>query len=143
MNIADARTAYARQVSGAKRRGVGWEITFEQWLEWWGADLALRGSGPDDLQMCRHGDEGPYALGNIYKGTKRENTRTAARLAANRRSEARKRAHQQHLDALKWAASGEPSDVADLISDDEFDRLRATGAIPGNAHSRFLDNKPH
>ena len=39
------------QKCGAKKRGIGWELSFEQWLEFWGEDIDRRGSGANDLQM--------------------------------------------------------------------------------------------
>ncbi|WFZ78529.1 hypothetical protein MQM1_046 [Aeromonas phage vB_AsaP_MQM1] len=32
-----------------------------------------RGKGQDDMMMCRLGDEGPYAVGNVFIGTGRQN----------------------------------------------------------------------
>lgn len=58
-------------------RRIEWELTFEQWVEWWGDDIELRGQGSDNLQMQRINDTGPYALGNIVKGTPKQNTATA------------------------------------------------------------------
>lgn len=48
-------------------------MTFDEWLEWWGDDLDKRGRHRDSLVMARHGDKGPYALGNIKKITARAN----------------------------------------------------------------------
>ena len=67
------RDAYIKQRSGAKGRGVEFEISFEEWVEWWGEDFELRGFSKGGLQMCRYGDEGAYELGNIYKATGKEN----------------------------------------------------------------------
>jgi hypothetical protein len=67
------RAAYIDQRNRAKSRGVAWEITFEEWVEWWGTDIDLRGRQRFELQMCRYDDVGPYKLGNIYKATQAEN----------------------------------------------------------------------
>ena len=56
------------------RRGIDWHLTFEEWLEWWGTDIVNRGSGHDDMCMCRYGDTGPYSLDNIYKDTHLNNS---------------------------------------------------------------------
>lgn len=66
--------AYRMQKRHAKRRGVEFALTYEQWLYWWGEDLPLRGRGIGKLQMCRFMDTGPYALHNIYKSTHEENS---------------------------------------------------------------------
>ncbi len=70
------RVAFISQKSQAERRGIEWGLTFEQWLEWWGADLAQRGCRAHELSMQRFKDEGPYALGNVYKGTPQQNADT-------------------------------------------------------------------
>ena len=76
MPISDAKRAFLRQKEAAKRRGIGWELTFEQWLEFWGDDLPRRGRGWNELGMQRPCDSGPYAVGNIRKGTPADNART-------------------------------------------------------------------
>jgi hypothetical protein len=78
MDIAKAKQAYRNQKYGAKRRGIEWQLTFEQWLEFWGDDLPERGRGRHNLSMQRPCDSGPYALGNIRKGTPKDNGRTRA-----------------------------------------------------------------
>jgi hypothetical protein len=52
----------------AKRRGVAFNLTFDQWWNWWigTGKYALRGRGKGKYVMARCGDTGPYALGNIY-----------------------------------------------------------------------------
>ena len=68
------RFAYLAQKTCAKQRDIQWEFTFESWLEWWGDDIELRGSKPDDLCCCRYGDEGPYSPDNCYKDTFHNNS---------------------------------------------------------------------
>ena len=69
------RDAYRNQKSNAKRRGVEFLLTFEEWRDWWGKDFAGRGSAKGRLVMARYGDKGPYQLGNIKKITCSENAR--------------------------------------------------------------------
>lgn len=104
------RTAYHAQKANAKKRGIGWELTFAQWVEWWGEDIHKRGNGHDNLQMQRIGDSGPYALGNIRKGYPRDNSATRFRVWRNRRAEKAKKEHEAFLDALTLALSEEPKD---------------------------------
>jgi hypothetical protein len=59
---------FTRHKANAKRRGVPFEIEFEEWLHFWGDKL-----GNPDYVMCRPGDEGPYAWWNVYIGTKADN----------------------------------------------------------------------
>ncbi|MEE8323507.1 MAG: hypothetical protein V3R57_07790, partial [Candidatus Bathyarchaeia archaeon] len=65
--------AYIDQKQGAKRRGIEFLLSFDEWLDWWGDDVTRRGRKRTSLQMCRYDDTGPYALWNIYKATQDEN----------------------------------------------------------------------
>lgn len=67
------RAAFNSQKRGAKRRGIEFLLTLEEWIKWWGSDFELRGKQHDSLQMCRYGDVGPYKAGNIYMASKSEN----------------------------------------------------------------------
>lgn len=137
-----AKARFVSQKHGAEHRGIGWELTFDQWLEWWGSDLDRRGNGPLDLQMCRRGDAGPYSLGNIYKGTQKENAQTAGNLKRNRAADMAKQAHEAHLNALMWGAS------KDNYRDDEIDpdvveiaRLTGNLHVPNFTHAAFVTDK--
>jgi hypothetical protein len=74
------RAAWARQRQNAQKRGIAFLLTFEQWRDWWLAELAKKGSlakrgaGKRRYAMCRFRDLGPYALGNIYCGTPKQNS---------------------------------------------------------------------
>lgn len=70
----DCREAYRRQRLHARRRGIPFNLSFHQWVLWWGVDIWKRGRGDGKLQMCRLNDEGCYELGNIYKATCNENS---------------------------------------------------------------------
>ena len=69
---------FETQRKDAKRRGIVWDFTFEQWLAWWGEDYVRRGQGPDALCMARVGDVGPYSISNVYKSTNSDNGRLGA-----------------------------------------------------------------
>lgn len=62
--------AWRGQRNNAKRRGIEWELTLGQWWDIWQQsghwDERGRGQG---YVMCRHGDEGPYAVGNVFIDT--------------------------------------------------------------------------
>ena len=136
---ANPKRQYTQQKAGAKRRGIEFLLTFEQWLEWWGNDLERRGTGEFDLQMCRKLDAGPYSLENIYKGTASENHRTAANLKLVRASERKKRELQARLDAMMWAESAPAKD--EIYTTDEMDFLRTTGVISDRRHCNFAADK--
>lgn len=69
-NIANlARLAFWNQQAQARIRGIMFDLTYQQWIDWWGADIDKRGRSNADLVMARYEDVGPYALDNIYKTT--------------------------------------------------------------------------
>ena len=67
-----AKRRYNIQKWHAKKRNIGWNITFEEWYEWWlnnGIDKQDQiGQHKDGHQkcMCRFNDQGSYCLTNIY-----------------------------------------------------------------------------
>jgi hypothetical protein len=71
--------AYYLQKSNAKRRGVGWELTFDKWLEIWrrSGHLEERGVTKGRYCMARRGDVGPYAESNVRIARVEENLREA------------------------------------------------------------------
>ena len=69
-NISDSRSpahAYLMQRKSALDRGIGWEMTFPEWLEIWQASgkLAERGRGRGKYCMSRYGDTGAYSKDNV------------------------------------------------------------------------------
>lgn len=56
---------FYQQKHKAKERGIGWELSFEDWWAIWtdSGKWELRGSG--QYMMCRTKDTGPYAIGNV------------------------------------------------------------------------------
>jgi hypothetical protein len=73
-----ARSVFNDQRQNAKRRGVAFKLTFEQWKSWWRQQLGVywfqkRGRGLGRYQMCRIDDKGSYCLGNIKCSTHEEN----------------------------------------------------------------------
>lgn len=67
--ITDAKTRrkYMIQRCNASKRGIAWNISYEEWLEVWRASgkWASRGIGPGTYCMSRLGDEGPYSVENV------------------------------------------------------------------------------
>lgn len=76
MDIEKAKRRYASHRNGAKKRGIGFELTFEEWLRVWGDKLDRCGVAPDKFGMCRVMDRGPYAVGNVFIGTPKRNAHT-------------------------------------------------------------------
>jgi hypothetical protein len=79
INVESAAIRYQQQKAGAARRGVSWEMTFDQWLSIWDASgrWEKRGIGRDKYVMARRGDVGPYAVGNVDIITQAQNTADA------------------------------------------------------------------
>ena len=73
-----ARRAFNAQRRGAARRGIGWELSFDQWWSIWEPHYDRRGARKGCLVMCRTGDVGPYAVGNVRIATPKENLQEAA-----------------------------------------------------------------
>jgi hypothetical protein len=69
------KKAYTQQKGDAKKRGIEFKLTFEEWSNWWGKDFQNRGVGANKLVMGRHGDVGAYELSNIKKITFGDNIR--------------------------------------------------------------------
>lgn len=65
MNIIDR---YNDQKDNAKRRGIPFLLTFEQWLQIWkdSGHLDQRGRKRDEYCMARYGDIGAYEVGNVH-----------------------------------------------------------------------------
>ena len=70
------RQAWRDQKGSAIKRGIEWQFeSFEQWLDWWGDDIAFRGNGANNLVMARYNDTGPYHPDNVKKITFGDNSR--------------------------------------------------------------------
>lgn len=61
------RRQYANSKAGAKFRGIGFLLTFEQWLAIWKKSKRLpkRGNRKGRFVMARFGDCGAYEVGNV------------------------------------------------------------------------------
>jgi hypothetical protein len=72
-----AKRRFAIQRNEAKLREVEWNLTFEQWDEWWQTNSVDKNfptkHSADQLCMCRIGDTGAYSLDNIYCATRSQN----------------------------------------------------------------------
>ena len=71
--------AYIDQRGHAAQRGIAWELTFTQWWDLWEDKWEQRGRKKGEYQMCRTGDTGPYAVGNVRIDTSDSNKSEAKR----------------------------------------------------------------
>lgn len=71
----DPKGRYLAQKHHAIARGVEWQISFDDWHQWWkdSGHYHERGRLSNEYCMCRKGDTGPYSLENIYCATVSEN----------------------------------------------------------------------
>ena len=90
-----AKKAYNDQKFDAKRRGIEFLLTYEEWHCWWQGQLGpdwitLRGSRWYQFVMARYGDAGPYRLDNIKCISNSENRLENKRLQKNEKHYASK-----------------------------------------------------
>lgn len=74
---------YQSQRGKARKRGISWEISLAEWIAVW-ADSGkreLRGRGKGRYCMARHGDCGPYRVGNVSIILASENSREGIKQA--------------------------------------------------------------
>lgn len=101
---------FIRQRNHAKARGVEWSLKFWDWFCVWqeSGKWDARGRGAEAYCMCRVGDEGAYALGNVYIGSVIHNS-TLGRTLAHERNRERKPLHRALL------LAGGPKAVSEAI----------------------------
>jgi hypothetical protein len=70
---------YHNQWHTAKRRGIPFRLTFDEWFAIWldSGHLEERGSGRDQYVMARLGNQGAYEVGNVKIITASEMSREA------------------------------------------------------------------
>lgn len=76
-NCAAFRAYQDQRRSAKNRRKVPFELTFTEWMWLWLSSgyWDQRGNKRDDYVMARIGDQGPYAVGNVFFQTVAENAR--------------------------------------------------------------------
>lgn len=78
--VTKARERWLGQRYGARKRGIEFCFTFEEWVKWWedhlGPDwMERRGRHKGQFQMARNGDEGSYADWNVKCLTVEDNVK--------------------------------------------------------------------
>lgn len=89
--LASPKGQYSKHKQNAARRGVEFLLSFDQWLGLWkkSGKWNKRGNRKGCFCMARHGDEGPYALGNVRIETWSGNTAERNRTVIVKRHRAR------------------------------------------------------
>jgi len=67
------RYAWLGQRHTSSQRNIDFNLTFEQFVEFWGVDFSKRGRKMVQMCMARYEDKGAYEMGNIYKTTNADN----------------------------------------------------------------------
>lgn len=60
------KAAYRTQKCNAKKRGIDFLLTFDEWWSLWKDYFHMRGRGANGLCMARHNDCGAYSIENVY-----------------------------------------------------------------------------
>lgn len=70
---------FVTQRKNAKHRGIEWNFTYKQWIDWWAetGNIDNRGRGKELFCMSRLNDTGPYSPENVVCKTICENSREA------------------------------------------------------------------
>lgn len=74
--LSQARIKYSNHKSRAGRNGIGWEFTFDSWLDMWvkSGKWKKRGVQLGQYVMARKGDKGPYSPDNVRIMTNSDNS---------------------------------------------------------------------
>lgn len=79
-----AKSRYNDQKGAARKRGIAFNLTFEQWDQWFlnqGIDRNIpQGKDANCWCMCRFNDQGSYDLNNIYLDTNSNNVKLRNKL---------------------------------------------------------------
>lgn len=109
-DITKARRQFETQRDNAARRGIGFELTFEQWCEIWESSgkYPQRGTLVGQYGMQRYWDSGPYRVGNVEIGTPTENQRTRGNRGTYRRVRGKGlyQARSERLSFIERGAAG-------------------------------------
>jgi hypothetical protein len=72
---ADLKAKFHHHKNNAIRRGIDFQLTFDEWHNIWlsSGHLADRGRGRNKYCMSRYNDSGPYAIGNVEIKTNQDN----------------------------------------------------------------------
>lgn len=92
---------YRVQKSNAQQRGIEWQFTYDEWINWWGDDIVCRGKRTGQLVMARLGDIGPYSPDNCVKKTCNENVKEGLKQRNNQ--DPAGRLSQSHIEKIRSA----------------------------------------
>ena len=102
----ETRAKYNGHKSNANKRGIAFDLTFEEWTSIWGQRIKERGCGTGQLGMLRTRDEGGYTVGNVRLGTPKENSQEAALCRKVARASRGHVEHNKYNPGVNPAAAG-------------------------------------
>ncbi len=70
------KIAYSVHKGNAKKRGIEFNLTFDEWYGIWKPYYKNRGNKHGQLVMCRNMDKGAYEVGNVTIGSLSDNAKT-------------------------------------------------------------------
>jgi hypothetical protein len=108
--LPDPTRAYSQHRSNSKKRGIEFELSFDEWWGIWSTYYHLRGLGANGLCMARHGDCGGYVVGNIYLTTNLGNLLDYSRGSNARQRRVENYASRDHGGA--WIKKGREQNMA-------------------------------
>lgn len=75
-----AERKYNLHKNSAVKRGISFDLTFNEWLDIWqqSGHWNERGRTSKEYVMSRYGDIGPYGVSNVFIQTQGENTRESS-----------------------------------------------------------------
>jgi hypothetical protein len=132
--VADARRKYRLHIHNATKRGVEFLLTFDEWWQIWkdSGKWTERGAGTDKYCMSRYGDEGPYAVGNVFINRFADNTSQG--VTGIKRSEEQNKVRSGFMRGntnsvgRKWMHKDA---IVECIRKDEVQARIANGWLPG------------
>ena len=139
------RRVFVRCRADAERRGIPWRLTLDEFVGLWGMDWDRR--AVEKLDLCRTGDEGDYALGNVRIDTRANNIAEMSRVAEQLRQPvgptlaATKAAHAKErlIDAVAGTNGNQSAAAARLgMSFRSFRYLRDKYGLDFSHHSSIL-----
>jgi hypothetical protein len=93
IDMQDVRKKFNAHKGGAKKRGIEFKFTFNEWWDIWKPHWANRGRGKGQFVMCRTMDKGAYEVGNVRIDTPKGNGRTKSYVSFDKRWKVIKTAH--------------------------------------------------
>jgi hypothetical protein len=133
------RHAYSSHRRSAKKRGIPFLFSFEQWSEWWLTDdrWSRRGRKAGQLQMGRKGNSGPYSPDNVECATKEQKQKSQlvrlSSLPPEKRAEIAKKAGLARRGENHWLARPVVTPLGTFVT------VRAAAKAHGIAHSHGSD----